>query len=225
MFSSPYDAQLASIRHYQHYPMLYPWIGEQYQRQAVKILIVGESHYLKDGTSHHDEQAWYAGISTNAIPGIGWANTRKVVGNGVNERWLAHGKAKVMYRHIEDVLREAEGEREDQTSPFHRIAYMNYFQRPAEKLGKSITIKPRDRICSAAVLNAVIGIIEPKLVVFCSVLAWKTAKGDGVFKLPDNPTVRFAVVAHPTTSWWNRPMAKYNGKRGRDMLLEAVKSA
>jgi hypothetical protein len=189
----------------------------------VKILVLGESHFFNGGTLHHDAEAWYAGIDL-ATPGLGWANTRKVVGNGVDERWKQNPKGKAMYRRIDTVLRQAEGNRTDGNAPFHRIAYMNYFQRPAEKACEAIKVKPLDRIHSASVLEVVIGIIEPPLVVFCSVAAWReTSKAHVMDRFRD--IVEFAFTPHPTRSWWNRPMKTYGGKRGRDMLLEAVQSA
>jgi hypothetical protein len=219
--STKYDEQFAAIEHYQRYPGMYPWIGSEFGTQAAKILVLGESHFLKEGTFHHDAGAWYAGIDP-ATPGLGWANTRKVVGNGVDERWKQDPKGKAMYRRIDAVLRQTEADRPDKSSPFHRIAYMNYFQRPAEYASKAIRVKPLDRIHSAAVLEAVIGIIEPTLVVFCSVAAWKAASKAGVMGHFRHMPVEFAFTPHPTRSWWNRPMKTYGGKRGRDMLLEAV---
>jgi hypothetical protein len=201
-----------------------PWIGADYAQQDRKILVLGESHFLENSTFHHDAPAWYAGTDPERFVGLDWAHTRALIGKGVDSQWRGMGRSKVMYRHIDAALCDAIGERENPRSAFHRIAFMNYFQRPAQKRGKSIEIIELDRLHSAAVVHEVIRIIAPSLVIFCSKLAWCAAAGKGVMKAYEPDAVRFAFTAHPTTSWWHRPMAKYGGQSGRDQFSEAVRN-
>jgi hypothetical protein len=151
--------------------------------------------------------------------------TRNLIGNCVDIQWRGKGRGNVMYRHIDAVLRESEDALHGTRAAFHRIAYMNYFQRPAEKTGHSIRVTDLDRMQSAAILKDVIRIVEPSLVIFCSRLAWRAAKREHVTDFMQLAGIHFAFTAHPTTSWWNRPMAKYDCMTGREQFLRAVRGA
>jgi hypothetical protein len=224
LHASTYDDALGALGHFSRYPNLMPWVGQHYHVQDKKILVLGESHYMDVSVLHHDEKAWYAGIDPTLFTDLGWAHTRNLIGKGVDTQWRSKGRGKVMYRHIDDVLCETWKDCHAQLPAFHRIAYMNYFQRPAEKSGESIRVTDLDRVQSAAVLNYVIRILAPHLVIFCSKLAWRAAYKQRVMEPAKHTSVRFAFTAHPTTSWWNRPMKKYGGLRGRDQFFNAVQA-
>jgi hypothetical protein len=217
--SKMYDEQFSGIGHYQIYPELYPWVGQDFHSHCPRILVLGESHYLKpDSDYHHDATAWYAGISIQDKSDRAWTITRGIVANGLASQWK--GKSKTIYRNIEAAAVDAGVGVPTHVSPFHSMAFMNYFQRPAQDSGKSIVVSELDRRHSAAVLNSVLEILTPRIVVFCSVLAWRAAR-ESVREIQH---VHFAFAPHPATRWWHTPMRKYKGKSGRQLFIEALQA-
>lgn len=212
-----FDEQFSGIGHFQLYPELYPWVGHAFDSPSPRILVLGESHYLEpDSDYHHDAVAWYAGISLQGKRDRAWTITRGIVANGLANKWRE--KSKAIYRNIEAAAVDAGVGASTLVSPFHSMAFMNYFQRPAQISGKSIVVSAADRAHSAAVLNSVVEILRPQIVIFCSVLAWRAAR-----ELIHRPQhVRFAFTPHPATRWWNTPMRKYKDKSGREIFIEAL---
>jgi hypothetical protein len=167
---------------------------------------------------HHDAAAWYGGISIQAKNDRAWTITRKIIANGLANRWRE--KSKTIYRNIEAAAVDAGVGAPTHVSPFHSMAFMNYFQRPAQVSGKSIVVSELDRSHSATVLNSVLEIISPRIVVFCSVLAWRAARES----VQENQHVHFAFAPHPATRWWHTPMRKYKGRSGRQIFIEALQT-
>lgn len=214
-----FDASLATIDHYTKYPTLMPWIGSSYSKEMPRILVIGESHYLDKGVDyHHDEIAWYAGITIPATDAR-WVNTREIISNGIGSTWRE--RSKLIYKNIDSALASCVGAA---APTFSQIAFMNYFQRPAQSTGESLVVGPLDRSISAATLTAVASVITPDLIIFCSGLAWRTAKLDGTLDVLSSRTlVRRAV--HPSSRWWHVKMKKYDGRSGREMFLGAIAAA
>lgn len=214
-----YDGQFSHIEHYKIYPELYPWVGQAFHMQCPRILVLGESHYLKPSSVyHHDAAAWYAGISIQDKSDRSWTITRGIVANGLVSQWK--GKSKTIYRNIEAAAVDAGVGAQTHGSPFHSMAFMNYFQRPAQVSGKSLVVSELDQSHSTAVLNSVLEILSPRIVVFCSVLAWKAARES----VRENQRVHFAFAPHPATRWWHTPMRKYKDKTGRQMFIQALQT-
>lgn len=210
-----YDEYLCAIEHYQRYKMMKPWVGFDYSNQLVKILVLGESHYVnKHACFHHDEAAWYNGVEVPQRFQRG-INTREVLGQSLAERWKR--KSAVIYRNIEGALYEAGVKARDGCSPINSIAYMNYFQRPAQSSGLSLKPGPLDRLQSAAVVDAVVDILQPDLIIICSALARRAAAGQL------RTTVRLVGTTHPATRWWHTPMRRYKGMSGKQIFVNAVR--
>ncbi len=90
MLDTQLDTQLLAAPHYQRYPTLLPWVGTGYQGAELKILLLGESHYLdKSASFHHDADAWYRGLPIPAAD-LKWMNTRGVIQNGLKKRSQDH---------------------------------------------------------------------------------------------------------------------------------------
>ncbi len=223
-WSTAYDRQLAGIGHYQLYPELYPWIGREFHLQPTRILVLGESHYLDPRSAyHHDAAAWYAGLDIQAKDDRHWIKTRTIIANGIKNRWKE--KSKLIYRNIEGALHSAGVSVVEEASPFQGMAFMNYFQRPAQVSGASIRVTELDRKHSAAILNSVVDILAPQILIFCSVLAGKEARAAGVLNPLAHRHIRFAVTPHPASRWWHTPMRKYQGKSGKEMFIHALQAA
>lgn len=210
-----YDQQFSRVGHFQ----LYPWVGQSFHKRCLRILVVGESHYLNQHSDyHHDAAAWYTGIDIQGRPDRAWTITRNIVANGLANQWKE--KSKAIYRNIEAASVDAGVSASTLNSPFHSMAFMNYFQRPAQVSGKSIVVSALDRSHSLAVLNSVVEILSPQIVIFCSVLAWRTARES----VQGHQNVRFTFTRHPATRWWHTPMRKYQGKSGRQIFIEALQT-
>lgn len=216
-----YDAQLEAIDHFVLYPSLLPWIGKNYRDANSKLLIIGESHYLKDGSTYHlDPVAWYAGVDlTNVLEkDINWFRTRGTVSNGIATNWKL--KSKAIYRNIAKALETKGIGHGCADGPFGEIAYMNYFQRPAQVSGDSIRVAPLDVIRSAEVVAQVVSVLKPDLVIFCTSLGWKAAKSAGLDDVLRSRGITVKSTVHPSSAWWNRP--RRNGKNGLDTFLAAI---
>lgn len=96
---------------------------------------------------------------------------------------------------------------------------MNFFQRSAEKNGKSIKAKDLDLAVSKQVFSEVVNIIKPNAVVFTSVLAYKNAKKIGALGDLTSNNIPFSKCPHPATSWWNREAKAYGNKTGKNHFV------
>ncbi len=219
-WSEALDSELSIIDHYRLYPSLLPWVGQHYETQQVRLLVVGESHYLKKQSRyHHNDEVWYAGLDTSIYNDRHWFFTRNIINNGLQSDWKE--KSKIIYKNIEKALLTSEFCDDIEISPFDQIAYMNYFQRPAQVTGKSLIHTPLDRERSAEVFLSVVRALKPDVVIFCSKLAWRAMRSSDAANAMS--TTRFAVTPHPATRWWHTKMKKHNGKSGKELFIEATK--
>ncbi|MCT4627956.1 hypothetical protein [Halodesulfovibrio sp.] len=207
-----YDSELMKLSHYQKYPNMIPWIGEYYSSFSPKIFVIGESHYLDKGdTYHHAAEDWYAGIPIEKRANKGWYSTREIIGSNVekianNGKWRL--KSHSIYRNIDSALKEFIPALTYTPSAFTHIAFMNYFQRPAQVTGDSIKVTELDRKISYDVCLTVAKQLRPDLIVFTSSLAFRTAKKSGfINELADNGAL-VGAVPHPSCPWWYRKNKK-----------------
>jgi hypothetical protein len=219
-----YLKELSEIEHYQKYPNLIPWVGNGYPDSANKLLILGESHYLeKDSKYHHDPVTWYEGINVSQHKDITWMNTAGIIRNGLQSNWKE--KSKLIYKNLSMALFES-GINEFKTNdPFNKICYLNYFQRPAEKLGKSIKVSESDSRNSAIVVRDVVSIVKPKIVIFSSTLAWNCARDMGVIEFLQENGIKTARVPHAGMPWWNRISKKYGNTTGKNLFIDFIKKS
>lgn len=172
--------------------------GCNYPTNNKKLLLVGESHYLKETSDyHHDPERWYAGVSVSDKDDWGWIKTRNIISNGIQTKWGDRSKA--IYRNIEKALFESLMFEKKPLSAFTEVAFMNYFQRPAERTGKSIKVSQRDAEVSYAVFQSVINAIAPNIIIFTSSLAWQHARKSEAKMFLDKRGVSYARAP----SSWN----------------------
>ncbi|MHD0644876.1 hypothetical protein ACYPKM_04565 [Pseudomonas aeruginosa] len=214
-----FDADLSQIEHLAKYRNLMPWVGPGYRDAGLKLLLLGESHYLPDGvTYHHDAASWYAGIQVTDPDHIKWMNTRGIIANGISKKWK--GKSKTIYRNLTAALLDA-GFPSDHPA-FSQLAYMNFFQRPAEDTGDSIKVKEIDRQVSSSTVADVVKCLRPDLVVFCSKLAWRVASDIGLALKLQEIGITVGDTPHPASAWWNRASKKRGGRTGRQNFIELL---
>ena len=60
LMSTCYDSSLLSLPFYSSHSYMLPFVGDDYDSPKYKkLLLVGESHYVPEGsTVHHDANAW-----------------------------------------------------------------------------------------------------------------------------------------------------------------------
>lgn len=220
MVDTHFDPQLMGIPHFALHPNYLPWVGPSYRNAELKILLLGESHYLPEGVSyHHDADAWYSGMRVTESD-LKWITTRSVIRNGLRTKWK--GRSKTIFRNLSAALRLSGFSQEE--DPFASVAFMNFFQRPAEVTGESIQVKEIDRQISSATVASVVSCLQPDLVFFCSALASKN-RTDGLIQALKSSGCDVGYTCHPAIAWWNRPSRKRNGLTGSEVFCDAVKKS
>lgn len=216
------DAQLmARLPHLQAYPSYLPYIGPGYASAPLKILIVAESHYLhRKYDGQITEDSWYddpVAVTHKIKDNLSGINTRKVIQDyRTANRTL---KAYRIFLNLEAAYRDVFPGRE----LFHECAFINYFQRPAERNGQSIKVGRRDAQVAFENLTGLAQVIGPHKVVFTSRKAFDAYKASQ--QQIDYTWVN--VIPHPSCVWWNKPSPRYglNGlaASGRDKFIRLLK--
>lgn len=205
---------------YNLHPELSPFIGKLYPKAPLKVLFLGESHYLPAVYNHKVGQEWYErstasyGFSAEALA---WLNTAAIIRHDVIESSYKN-PAHSIYRNIGKVYGEvfAKG---DYSQALEYIAFGNYFLRPAEVCGESIIINSWDEeVRSFQQLAALEKQLQPTLIVFVSKKAYESfvrvAQAQGATALLS----KAKSVPHPNSAWWNRAIAQYEGRTGKEEL-------
>jgi hypothetical protein len=158
------DAELDKIAHYQSFPIMKPFIGENYFNANKKILLVAESHFFASKSN------------INSGPTIWYSSTLKDLHeskfDSINTRKIVENSTHMLFRELETVLSKSMEKYKNRA--MNNIAYVNAFQRPANKAGQSIKelASHLDFEVGIKTLTKVIEILKPNLVVFISKYAW-----------------------------------------------------
>ena len=219
--SIAFDEDLLKVDHYKKYPEMMPWIGCGFTTQKIKILLIGESHYLpKDCIYHLDAEAWYRGTSTTITKGRGSFTTRDIISSGTKDNWKK--KSRAIYKNTENAIYESRLFSIKPATTYANTAFMNFFQRPAQTNGDSIKPSNLDITVSNEVFSNVVKIIRPDVVIFTSSLAYKAAAKEQSLKYLKEMNIQYTRCPHPYTSWWNRPSKKYENKTGRTHFIDFI---
>lgn len=205
---------------YSLHPELTPFIGKLYPKAPLKVLFLGESHYLPAAYNHKVGQEWYErstasyGFSAEALA---WLNTAAIIRHDVIESSYKN-PAHNIYRNIGKVYGEV-FVKGDYPQALEYVAFGNYFLRPAEVCGESIIINGSDEeVRSFQQLAALEKQLQPALIVFVSKKAYESfvrvAQAQGATALLS----KAKSVPHPNSAWWNRAIAQYEGRTGKEEL-------
>lgn len=208
-----YNELLSTIPFYQKHWEMIPFVGREYESSLhKKLLIVGESHYMPEGSKiHHDVSQWYG-----ENPGMSPDERRFCDTRGARE-----GKSGRFGVEIERCLKQVYSFNEN---AWQQVASINYFLRPAdnkqnvENLWDKYGGKELD--CEKAIRNfiKVIEILKPDLFVFASWLVCNQAEhqdfphvfGGNLWDwTATNGVSDYIYVNHPSSPHWNSPMTKY----------------
>lgn len=203
---------------YERYPMMRPYVGPDYGAAGrPRLLLVGESHYLPEGSvQHKTPERWYGSDHrTLTKTELDWVNTAQTIEWSKARRFKT--KAHGIWKNSLTVINEVGPKYDDFTRVTDDVAICNFFLRPALR-GQSLWVTDRDVQVANAVLIHICSIHEPTAVAFLSRLA------GGRCECRDRLPADVVVTSHPSTPWWNRRAKRYGGKRGRDLLGDFVKS-
>jgi len=226
--SSYFDLDLKSYKasHFTKFPEMMPWIGSEYNEQKVKILVVGESYFFKEATFHHNTPNWYSksfkdnlSDKTGDLSKRSGHRVRYHITRSINNSFKKSlKKTHPMHRNLHDVLLETEifkATESKNNTPFDSIAYINYFQRPAESAGASISENTIDLQVALETIKNIVRIIKPNIVMFASVKVYKAARTDKLLSFLSSSDVLYDYSAHPCSQHWNRACKKYGNIRGK----------
>lgn len=212
--SNEFDRDLTALPHFDKFPEMMPWIGSEYITQNTKILILGESHYFKKGIKlHHDPKAWYSRTFAESLDERIGHRVRYQISRAINGSFKGI-PTHLMHKNLHNELRITDYFKNLSTSngtPFDAIAYLNYFQRPANRMGRSISVEAQDIDVARETIEGVIKVIKPEVVLFASVKAYKTAIKSGLFS---GGEMLRDYSAHPCSVHWNKPCKKYGKLQG-----------
>jgi|AntRauTorckE5430_2_1112549.scaffolds.fasta_scaffold14899_1 hypothetical protein len=198
-----FDAKLNELAHYKHYPQMLPLVGSHYQRMNKQVLVIGESHYLREESKKKSEpDVWYDGTAAAMLDDKdrSWIHTRGTAGSGEGQKYGS--KAFSIYRNVEYAIKELLIDKDLPADNYLRyVAFYNYFQRPA-KTGDSLKVTDLDR--SAAynhliTVGDILGVTHFAFVSKSAYYAFWESHGKGEFS-----TRNIFGAAHPSCSWWNR---------------------
>jgi hypothetical protein len=217
-----FDVELSAIPHYRFYPEMMVAVGVSFPAAPVRLLIVGESHYLDAPEDSNRPDVWYRSRQLVHAASARYLHTRGIVDNAINGR--SPSRSKAIYHALGSALAQCGMTPPGARSALQAVAFMNYFQRPAEVSGRSVRVHPNDVVEAAHTITAVAKALQPDLIVFASRLGWKHAQAELAPALR-GMGIEVAGVPHPATSWWNRPSRPNQGRTGRQAFMAAVGAA
>jgi hypothetical protein len=218
-----FDGRLAEIGHYQRYPEMMVAIGAHYPRAPLRVLVLGESHYLDKQEASNTASLWYGQRDLRQPNSARNITTRSIFDNAIRGR--ARSRSKMIFHALASALDDCHLAPPDAVSALQTIAYMNFFQRPAERKGESILVGPEDVTVATGVLETVVTILQPQLVLFATRLGWRHARSAEVPLRLERMEIPTHCVPHPATSWWNRPSRPMQGMTGRQRFVDLVTTA
>jgi hypothetical protein len=227
LHSTNYDAQLkAALKHLVSYPQMLPFIGHAWDSHTDRILLIAESHYLPVGRTC-DSQTWYDGdASLLSKDEKDWTDTRGVirVADDYSIYKEHHAKGHSIFYNMKSAIFAARQISKHDQRVFQNFGYYNYFQRPAEKSGKSIITSGNDYRVAYETLKAIAQIAKPTALVFVSKKAhtsfchWRRQENDGIFD-----AIPSYSVPHPASAWWNKPSNAHGGITGKAKFINIIK--
>lgn len=206
--TNEYDEALLKIDHYTRHPQMIPFVGREWGKHS-RLLVLAESHYLPTDDDRQYSETWYD-LTAAELPSEKhriYTSTAHIVDSaGHKQRYKRKGHR--TFLNIEQAILESGFRPVNTDNMFQYIAFMNFFQRPAERTGKSIRPTKRDREVANSTLRDVMRVIDPDFLFFVSSRAWQYYAKD-LFQRD-----RVGHSCHPTSSWWNRKSGNYTRPQG-----------
>ena len=167
-----FDNNFRQLEHYQRHPQMMPFVGKNYKNG---LLIIGESHYLDERTPKGIIKKWYDNSleelqkdldnykTVNTIKDelkevlSSWTDT-----SGLIDETDYSSNGHTIFGNIDKAIQEIT--KIKQFECWSKIAFMNFFQRPAYKEGDSIIPIEKDVEIANETLDFVVNVIKPKYI-------------------------------------------------------------
>lgn len=196
-----------------------PFIGSAWETQTHKVMIIGESHYLRRESGNKSDQSWYDSDESNLTDRErSQIHTRQVINDA--DKYLYPCKAYTIFYNMKRAIL---GDSYKHQLLFPRFGYYNYFQRPAEKTGESILLSGDDELIAYETLKAIYKIVRPTALIFVSkkaynsFAAWRQGQNDAVF-----PDSLYHSVSHPASAWWHKKEGIHGKAKFIDILNNKI---
>ena len=203
-YTDTFDEHIEKIDHFIKYPEMMPWVGKEYPNAKIKILHIGESHYIKKlSKAQLDAKAWYAGKARKDLSDSkSWIATRSIV-----NKYVKTGRKrnrKIFHRSGEVFCESGLFADTNQMTVYYHLAFMNFFQRPALQGLTYFRKHCESRDCKIAnkVFQDIVEIIQPDAVAFTSCFAYGKAKSGGSIKFLDERNIRKCRAHHIANNRW-----------------------
>ena len=214
----------SNLAFYKAHDFAKPFIGHHFSANSLKLLLIGESHYLSSYEGIPSVENWYSNsenCTTNFLDkhpkNKDWLNPNYIIGTAFFDN---HGHTSFgIFRNPAQCVQK-ELHLTDFKEAMHHMAFYNYFLRPAEKKGDSIKVSPEDKKQSFDHFLNVLEILKPKQVIFTSTKAYKAFK-ETVRKRDQKIDVSIEKTCHPSSAWWNRETASYGFSPGEKLTGKA----
>ena len=189
--------------HLVRYPCMKPWVGCRFPGHDRRLAIVGESHYIPNGSTKMNldpGENWYASCEKQAVPNEehrSWMNTAKCIGDYRDPDRPDHKT----YKKIEKALKK-------HRLCFDDIAFFNYVFRPVHEWARGYShqcfnIGPKDRKVSAKIMRWFIHKHNPTHIVIASSIVAKWTCVEVVLR--EFQCLSRVVTYHPTYCDQNYP--------------------
>jgi hypothetical protein len=211
--TNKYDKKLIEdIPHYKINPHMIPFVGKYWGLHG-KLLIIAESHYLPEPTKELIRADYYmTGILKYVFDRDilqKWTTTSDILNDRIKyfdgyykENKLKHRSLNI-FRLIHEAIIESGFKPANRNNVLSYIAFMNFFQRPANFSEGSINARGIDICIANETLSEVIRIINPEYLFFLSDKAW-IFFDERIF-IKD----RIGHSCHPLQKLWNVKGGEY----------------
>jgi len=212
-YSQEFDTLLNKIDIYNRFPFL-PFVGSNYSKSKIKILYLGESHYLPIDVTNKTpvDDSWYhKQLSDFKLNDEAkrWLSPRLIIDESViksNKQNKSHSIFTNIGKEMSNIYKL-----ENYNEAMKTISFYNYFLRPAELKGKSIKNTIKDDKFAFKHLIKMNGILKPDAIIFASrkaFIAFHSSLKNG------NDTINEIVnkiysIPHPGCRWWNKKSKSY----------------
>ena len=208
-----YDQSLKEHFHFNTHQEMLPYIGSNFDDK--RILILSESHFVPSKEQGQPSDDWYE--KTFDITQMkNNTNTRAVIAE------VLKNKGHIMFTNLLDGLQKSNSK-----CNLNDIAWCNFFQKPASK-GESIKPTIKDNEISLEVFEKILETIKPSLVIFVSVLSFKTLHKYRTWNKDLNGhkykeyNIPLAIIPHPTSVWWNKPSKTHQNRTGKQKFIDVI---
>ena len=196
-----------------------PFIGKFYGDADVKIVVVGESHFL-DGNNlnrkapEFTKESWYD-LNANDLPKkeqegdnfIGAIYTREVIEDFI---YRSKGRSYTIYKNLASVMdKQLPYWPGKKNTVFENVVFLNYFQRPSFRPSKAIINSKKDNEVAFNVFIGVIKVVKPDVIFVASIEAFKAFSSE-LTKYPDEKLPQIHPLPHPggSSPYWTSKKSK-----------------